>query len=296
MRIPGVGQVTAWKLARAGLEDLEDLDRRLERGALLESGFRQKQLAQIAAGLAELKRRPDRMLLPAADAVALPLLLALRDLPGVQRVDALGSIRRRAATVGNVNIGVCTSQPQPVLAALRALPSVLTVEPRGAGTAALTLHGGQAVDVRLALPARYGALLVWFTGSAAHVGRLAHRALERGLHFTPEGLHQGEDGPLLDTPDEAAVYACLALPLPPPELREDRGEIDAETLPPLITLADLRGDCHTHTRWSDGRDSLLAMVQAARARGHAYVVITDHSYPSMDFRDRAAEILSLIHI
>ncbi|MGH2604914.1 MAG: PHP domain-containing protein, partial [Dehalococcoidia bacterium] len=172
------------------------------------------------------------------------------------------------------------------------LPSVLTVEADGEHGARLALHGGQPVDVRVAPPARYGALVVWFTGSAAHVGRLAHRAHERGLTLTPDGL-TGPDGQPLPTPDETAVYQALGLAVPPPELREDRGEIEAaesDSLPHLITLDDLRGDCHTHTRWSDGRDTLLEMLAAVRGRGHEYVVVTDHSYPTMDFADRAQEI------
>ena len=289
LRIPGVGQATAWKLARAGVEDLEDLERRLERGDLIAAGFREKQLAQIAAGLAELNRRPDRMLLPVAEAIAAPLLAALRALPGVRRADVLGSIRRRAATAGDINLGAATDDVAGVLAALAGLPAVVGVAQTDADAATLTLQGGQPVAVRLAPPARYGALLVWFTGSAAHVGRLAHRAAERGLRLTPDGLWD-EGGGALDARDEADIYAALDLPVPPPELREDRGEIEARDLPDLITLDDLRGDCHTHTRWSDGRDTLAEMVAAARARGHAYVVITDHSYPSLHFAARAREL------
>jgi len=292
LRVPGVGQVTAWKLARAGVEDLEDLERQIESGRLVEAGFRQKQLAAIAAGLAELNRRPDRMLLPAAESLAAPLLEALRTAAGVERADVLGSLRRRAPTLGNVNLAAAAKDASGVLRALRALPSVLAVEPDGERGALLTLHGGQPVDIRIAPPARYGALAVWFTGSAAHVGRLAHRAHERGLTLTPDGL-TGANGRLLPTPDETSVYQALGLAVPPPELREDRGEIETAetgTLPHLIALDDLRGDCHTHTRWSDGRDTLLEMLTAVRERGHEYVVVTDHSYPTMGFAGRAQEI------
>ncbi|MGH2603771.1 MAG: helix-hairpin-helix domain-containing protein, partial [Dehalococcoidia bacterium] len=104
LRVPGVGQVTAWKLARAGVEDLEDLERQIESGRLAEAGFGQKQLTTIAAGLAELNRRPDRMLLPAAESLAAPLLEALHTTAGVERADVLGSLRRRAPTLGNVNL------------------------------------------------------------------------------------------------------------------------------------------------------------------------------------------------
>ena len=292
LRVPGVGQATAWKLARAGVEDLEDLERRLASGQFAEAGFREKQLATIAAGLAELNRRPDRMLLPVAEALAVPLLAGLRALPGVARADLLGSLRRRAPTPGNINLGAATANPGAVLSSLRRLPAVLTVEPAGERGATLTLQGGQRVDVRLAPPERFGALLVWLTGSAGHVGRLAHLAAERGLTLTPDGLAD-DLGTILATPEEDDVYRALGLAVPPPELREDRGEVEVATsgaFPRLLALADLRGDCHTHTRWSDGRDTLSDMLTAIQAHGHEYVVITDHSYPNLDFHARAREI------
>ncbi|MGE3600278.1 MAG: PHP domain-containing protein, partial [Dehalococcoidia bacterium] len=289
LRIPGVGQVTAWNLARAGVEDLEDLERRLEAGTLVAAGFREKQLAGIAAGLAELNRRPDRMLLPVAESLAAPLLAALCGFAGVVRADVLGSLRRRTATQRDLNFGVATEAVEPVLAALRGLPTVLSVTRDGDHAASLMLHGGQPVDVRFAPPERYGVTQIWFTGSAAHVGRLAHRAIERGLRLTPDGLFDEADNPV-PTLDEASVYRALGLAVPPPELREDRGEFEAVELPPLVTGDDLRGDCHTHTRWSDGRDTLLDMLEAIQAHGHQYAVITDHSYPNMDFIARVREI------
>ena len=298
LRIPGVGQATAWKLARAGVEDLEDLERRLQVGSLIEAGFREKQLAAIGAGLAELNRRPDRMLLPVAEEVAALVLTALRSSPGVQRADTLGSLRRCAPAPANINLGVAAEDASALTGALRRLPSVSAVEQSGGGGVVLTLHGGQRVEVRATVPERYGALLVWLTGSAAHVGRLAHRAAERGLRLTPDGLTDTTSGALLPTPNEDDVYAHLGLAVPPPELREDRGEVEAAeggAFPRLVTQADLRGDCHTHTRWSDGRDSLADMIAAVQARGHAYVVVTDHSYPSMDFAARAREIDAIQH-
>jgi DNA polymerase (family 10) len=289
LRIPGVGQVTAWNLARAGVEDLEDLERRLEAGSLVAAGFREKQLQGIAAGLAELNRRPDRMLLPVAESLAAPLLVALRGMANVAGADVLGSLRRRTATQHDLNLGVATTEIEPVLDALRRLPSVMSVTREGDYATALVLNGGQSVDVRFAPPERYGAVQVWFTGSAAHIGRLAHRAIERGLRLTPDGFFD-ESGNVMLAPDEVSVYQALGLIVPAAELREDWGEFGAGELPRLVTADDLRGDCHTHTRWSDGRDTLLDMLEAIQACGHQYAVITDHSYPNMDFVARAREI------
>lgn len=293
LRIPGVGQVTAWKLARAGVEDLEDLERRLERGGLAEAGFTAKAQTGIRTGLAELNRRPDALLLPAAEALALPLLAAVRAWPGVRRADLLGGIRRRAPTVDLISLGVVIADPTALAAAARSLPAVATVERSGDDGLSLLLHGGRRAALRWAPPERYGALLVWQTGSEAHIGRLAHRAAERGLRLTPAGLFEGNSETALATPEESDIYERLGLATPPPELREDRGEFDlaaGESYPTLLSLADLRGDCHTHSRWSDGRDSLAEMAAAARARGHQYLSITDHSYPTMDFAARAREL------
>src|SRR6185437_5494076 len=133
-------------------------------------------------------------------------------------------------------------------------------------------------DLRVVAPANYGAALVYFTGSKAHSIAIRRVAQERGLKINEYGVFRGDARIAGDT--EASVYACIGLPWIDPELRENRGELQAAAanrLPELIELSDLRGDLHTHTKASDGHDTLLDMALAARERGLSYLAITDHS-------------------
>lgn len=304
VQIPGVGPATAQKLAAAGVEDLDDLERRLERGDLTGSGLTAKAQEKIAQGLAELTRRPDRVLLPAALTAAGPLLAHLRAAPAVMRAELAGSARRRCSTVANLNFAVAATEIDAALAHARTFPGVERAEPllvrasegerhgEGAQGLALTLHSGLPVQVLAVPPERFGALWQWQTGSAAHNAALARVAIARGLQLGPDGLH-GTDGPRA-TPEEADVYRMLGREFPSPELREDRGELDGPW-PRLLAAEDIRGDCHSHTTWSDGRDSARAMIEAAIALGREYLVLTDHSYPNLNYAQRAVEIEMLQH-
>ena len=310
VRVPGVGPATAQKLAAAGVEDLDDLERKLERGDLAAVGLGARMLERIAQGLAELTRRPDRMLLPVAVAAAAPLVRHLRAASFVLETEALGSVRRRCATVADIDLGVASHDPAAVLARLRAFPGAEGVNPlqltglpaaaQGAPndpaqSVSVTLHNGRRVDVLVGPPQRYGALRQWLTGSIAHNTALAHRAAARGLTLAADGVRDTA-GTVIPTPEEEDVYDLLGLPAAPPELREGAGELEAAaagTLPRLIAAADVRGDCHSHTNWSDGRDSAARMIEAARALGREYLVITDHSYPNLAFARRAIELADL---
>ena len=305
VRIPGVGPATAQKLAAAGVEDMDDLERRLERGDLASVGLGVKMLERIAQGLGELTRRPNRMLLPVALAAAAPLIHYLRVAPFVEHSEALGSIRRRCATVADIDLGVAAHDLPAVVAHLRSFPGAEVVAPKplpGAQASSdmlqsvsVALHNGRQVDVLIGTPERYGALRQWLTGSAAHNDALARWAAERGLTLGPDGVRDG-GGALIPTPDEEDVYRLLGLGAPPPELREGTGEMEAAAeglLPRLVTADDIRGDCHSHTSWSDGRDGAARMIEAARALGREYLVITDHSYPNLAFARRAVELQEL---
>jgi DNA polymerase (family 10) len=307
VHVPGIGPATALKLAAAGVEDIDDLARKLERGELRTAGLSEAMVRRVAQGLAELARRPDRMLLPTARAVAEPLLRHLRAAATVQRAEIAGSIRRRCATAGNINIAVAAEDGPAVLRHARALPGAQAAPfdvrpllgdspPAAPGVlhgVTLRLSGGQRADILIVPPQRFGALWQWFTGSPAHNAALMALARARGLLLGPDGA-RGPDGALLPTPEEEQVYALLGLPTPPPELREHWGELEVGTnLPRLLTPEDVRGDCHSHTVWSDGRDSARAMVEAAVALGREYLVITDHSYPNLDFAARAQELAAL---
>lgn len=308
VHVPGIGPATALKLAAAGVEDLDDLARKLEGGELRAAGLSEAMVRRIAQGLAELARRPHRMLLPVALAAAEPVLRYLRAAPAVVRAELAGSIRRRCATAGNINIAVAATDGAALLHHARAFTGADAVAPFDVGPLLATharveasalhgitlrLSGGQRVDALAVPPNHFGALWQWFTGSPAHNAALMERASARGLALGPDGM-RGPDGQPLPTPEEEQVYALLGLPVPPPELRENWGELEVgPNLPRLLLLEDVRGDCHSHTTWSDGRDSARAMVEAALALGREYLVITDHSYPTVDFAARARELAAL---
>jgi DNA polymerase (family 10) len=296
VRIPGVGPATAQKLAAAGVEDLRDLEMKLENGALRGKGLGDKALARLEGGLAELRRRSDRMLLPRAEGLAGELLRHLRAHPAVEQAEAAGSLRRRVATVGDLDIVVSTRSPEAVVRHFLAFEGAHSVIDAGDTAASILLQSGTHVDVLTGSPDTWGALLHHFTGSKQHNIHMRRIAQQAGYSISERGVKVLQSGDTIPIPREEDVYALLGMDTPPPELREDTGEIEAaqsHRLPPLVAAARIRGDCHTHTTWSDGRGSAAEMVEAARGLGREYVVITDHSYPSLDYTARAAELEAL---
>jgi len=291
LAIPGVGPKTVrlvWE--GLGIETLDDLKRAAEGGHLrglkgLSKGAEQR----ILEGIAQLESRPQRMLLDHAQAISDDLVTQLADAEGVARIVQAGSLRRRRETVGDLDLLVETDNPEAVVERFTHLAAVDRVLGAGRAKAAVTLARGPQVDLMVMPPGEAGTYLVHFTGSAAHNVRLRGMARDRGWSLSEKGyLRIGEDGEpltgdaaeLRTFPDEASAYAFLDLAWIPPELREDRGEVEAArtgTLPELVTLADLRGDLHSHSDWSDGVHPIDVMAEAARRRGYAYQVLTDHT-------------------
>jgi DNA polymerase (family 10) len=292
LAIPGVGPRTVRLLwERLGIESLDDLRTALRAGTLREvPGLTEKGIAGLRAGLDVVDRRAARLTLGTAERIIDGLVAALGDAPGVQSITPAGSFRRRRETVGDLDLLVETSQPEAVVARFTALPSVEAVVGAGPHKAAVRLAGGPQVDLMTMPPGEAGTYLVHFTGSKDHNVRLRGLARERGWSLSEKGFARlGEDGEsaagaaaeLRTFAGEAEVYAFLDLAEVPPELREDTGEIEAareSRLPRLVELADLRGDLHAHSDWSDGVHSIEAMAEAARARGYAYLALTDHSH------------------
>jgi DNA polymerase (family 10) len=196
----------------------------------------------------------------------------------LQRATAAGSLRRMKATIGDIDLLVASTEPEAVMEAFVNLPQLKEVSLRGPTKTSVILHNGLQVDLRVLPSERYGSLLQYFTGSKAHNVALRGLAQSQGLSLSEYGFRRGEEE--IICAEEEEVYGTLGLPWIPPELREDRGEIEAAqggTLPKLVELADIQGDLHIHTHWSDGAASLAQMAEAARARGYRYTVISDHS-------------------
>ncbi len=291
LQVPGLGPRTvrlAW--TELGIQTLDELRQAATDGRLrslrgISAGTEQR----ILEGIAQLESRPARLLLPRAQALADDLVALLADAPGVRRVVPAGSLRRRRETVGDLDLLVETDDPDAVIARFTALGTVDRVLGAGHAKAAVTLIRGPQVDLMVMPPGEAGTYLIHFTGSADHNVRLRGIARDLGWSLSEKGfLRLGDDGqPLVGPdaelrtfPDEASAYGFLGLASIPPELREDRGEIEAAragALPALITLADLRGDLHTHSDWSDGIHPIEVMAEACRRRGYAYQVLTDHT-------------------
>ncbi len=277
--IPDVGPKTAARLWRElGLTRIEEVERAARAGeirALPRMG--KKTEAKILAGIAALRRRTGRTPMGIAWPLAAAMLDELAALPGVSAVSAAGSLRRMCATVGDVDLLVAAppDRAEAVMAHFRALPAVGEVLVSGPTKTSIRTHDGLQVDLRVLDPARWGTALQYFTGSQAHNVRLRELARKQGLSLSENGFERADGSEILCA-DEAQVYGTLGLPWIPPELREDRGELDGFP-PDLVTLDDMRGDLQMHTTWSDGANSVAEMAEAALARGLAYILITDHS-------------------
>jgi len=305
LAVPGVGPRTVHTLhERLGIADLDDLRRAAEAGALRSvRGMTERTEQAILAGIAGLARMPTRMRLGQAARLVEKVAEALASTPGLVRLEAAGSFRRRVPTIGDIDLLAASGDPRALADRFVALASVEKVLAHGPHKSAVQLNEGRQVDLMIAPPGSYGSFLVHFTGSKAHNVRLRAIARERGWSLSEHGfVRLGPDGePLTGEaaetrtfPDEESVYGFLDLPWIEPELREDRGEIEAAmaargadgrlpkdpgrgALPTLIQVADLRGDCHVHSDWSDGVHAIEVMAEAARQRGYSWIVLTDHS-------------------
>lgn len=285
LRIPGVGPRTVRLLhGELGIDSVEALRAAAEEGRLRGvKGLSQRTEENVLAGIARLERVGTRLLLHEADALIAGLLDALRDVPGVVRIEPAGSLRRRRATIGDLDLLAATSRPDALVQALGDLPQVERVLVAGTDKSSIVVTAGPRVDLMICTPEAWGTHLVHFTGSKDHNVALRGMALERGLSLSEKGFKVVDSGELLLEADEADVYARLDLPWIPPELREAGGEIEAALageLPVLVTDDDVRGDTHVHSDWTDGVDSIEVMARAARERGLDWMVLTDHS-PSL---------------
>ncbi len=283
LNVPDLGPKRVRTLYKQlGITTLDELEQAAREGKLRSlAGFGAKTEAKMLEGIQRLRQRSNRVLLGVALPRALALVHALREAVGdtLVHIDVGGSLRRRKATIGDMDLVAAAHDAEAVMQAFVALPQVADILWRGNTKTRVRLHTGDEVDLRVVAPERWGTALQYFTGSQAHNVRLRELALAQGLSLS-EYSFKREDGSEQLCTTEEEVYATLGLPWIPPELREDWGEIEAARqghLPTLLTLDDIRGDLHMHTTASDGRLSLREMVEGARARGYAFIAITDHS-------------------
>ncbi len=294
MRLDGVGPKKAKKLFdELAIRTVDDLEAELEAGRVEKlQGFGKKSAEKILRAIAEHRAHVGRFLLDDVEELVAPVIEHVRAAPGVERVEVAGSLRRRKETIGDVDVlAQCEGDGTAVVDHFVKYAGAERVEAAGGTKGSIVLRSGLQIDLRVIPPRSFGAAMQYFTGSKEHNVAMRTRAVRRGLRVNewgvfripegadPESLGK-EDGERLAGADEEGVYDALGMRWMPPELRENRGEVEASfdgELPRLVTLDDIRGDLQMHSTWSDGKASLEEMARACRDRGYAYFAITDHS-------------------
>jgi DNA polymerase (family 10) len=280
--VSGIGTKTAGMLfSEYRIASLADLEAAIAEGTLLGvPRLGSKTIENWKRGILAYRGRQHRTPLPQALAVANVAVAYLREGPPLERLSFAGSLRRSEVTVGDIDI-VCTSQHAgDVVAHFARWPRAEAVLAEGPTKASIWLSGGLQIDLRVLPDHLYGNLLQHFTGSREHNIKLREYAVRQSLRVSENGILNLETGEVTACADEPCVYAALGMQYIPPELRSGLDEIDlalANAIPALVDGSDLRGDFHMHTTYSDGDDTLEAMIAAAAARGYEYHAISDHS-------------------
>lgn len=265
-----------------GIASIEELEQAAAAGQLRElPGMGEKSEERILQGIESLRRQQtDRLPLGKAWTVADSLLASLKELPGVEQVETAGSLRRGRETIGDLDLLAAGRDPRIVLEAFTKLPQVVQVEGQGDTKASVVFGSGVRVQLWVHAPDHFGSALQYATGSADHNVKLRELARKQGLSLSEHGFKPDGGGSEIACRTEEEVYDQLGLPWIAPELREDRGEIEAALeggLPNLIGTDDLKADLHCHSVWSDGVASIQEMSEAAMRLGYTYLVISDHS-------------------
>lgn len=280
LRIPGLGpKKVAALIDQLQVQTLADLQAAADAHRISTlKGFGAKTEQSILEGLKLLATTGRRMLISIAKSAAEEVVADLRAAGVVQQAEVAGSCRRRKETCGDLDVLAVAPDSTAAMDRLSQHPLVEKVLARGDTKQRVRLRNGLELDLRVVPEESYGAALQYFTGSKEHNIVIRRRAQERGLKLNEYGVYRGEEYVAGRT--EAEVYAAVDLPWIPPELRENRGEIEwaaAGQLPRLVELADIQGDLHMHTTATDGAASIREMAEAAKARGLKYIAITDHS-------------------
>jgi DNA polymerase (family 10) len=284
-RVPGVGPKTARRLfEELEISSMEDLKAAAEAEKIRHvKGLGPKAEENVLAALERLGEPgegPGRLLLSKVKPIAEELAAALREHPAASQVEIAGSVRRWAETCKDIDIIATAEEPAELAEHLANHPLIAAAGTPGPNGVRAQTHNGISVDLRIVPPAAFGNLLQHFTGSQSHNVQLREDAVSRGLSVSEHGITETESGDVRTCATEAEVYERLGYSYIEPELREGRGELKAARegkLPQLVEIGDIRGDLHSHTTLSDGRNSVEEMAEAARDRGYEYLAITDHS-------------------
>lgn len=302
IKVPGIGPKTAFRFAHelniSDEKPLEDLLKKAEKGLIAQmEGMGEKSEKEIIQNLKEFQQKPqERLLLPRALQLANEVIEWIKKEPSVKAVEQLGSGRRRASTVGDIDIGAATSEPEKVLEHFTKYPNASRTIEKGDVTSSILLPGNIQVDLLAIRPESWGSTLQHFTGSKHHNIALREYALKKGLSLSERGIKNIKTGKLTPFASEEEFYKALGLDWVPPELREDMGEIQAglnHTLPKLVELKDIKADLQIHsdfdieTSHDVGESSMLDIANKALGFGYEYVALTEHNPSQRGHDDKA---------
>jgi len=282
LAIPGIGPKTANKLSsELGISSVDELEQAINDGRVAQL-FRlgEKTADNILHQIQALRRKDQRIPIGEALPIVEETIGALRAVPGVKNLTAAGSLRRFQETVGDIDLMGTADNPKEVIDAFVVLPQVRQVLAQGSTKASVIVSGGLQVDLRMVEHDSFGSLLQYFTGSKQHNISLRERERKQGLKLSEYGISVVAIDKLEKFSTEEDFYHRLGLQYIPPELREAQGEIkkaERGTIPKLVELSDIKGDLHTHTKWSDGHDSIEELALAAQDMGYQYIAVTEHS-------------------
>ena len=314
LEIEGLGPKRTKQLyEQLAISSIKKLEQAIDSGKVGSlAGFGKKSVEKIRQAIRDLGKRAKRFKLLDADQLVRPLIEYLRKGGNIEQLEVAGSYRRRMETVGDIDILAASDNPKTVMQRFQTYPEVERVMAAGTTRGTVILRSGLQVDLRI-LPRRsYGAALHYFTGSKAHNIAVRTLGVERGLRISEYGIFRApkgkkakeagvEEGERLGGVNEEDVFQAVDMDWVPPELRENRGEIQAaqkHKLPDLIVANDIRGELHMHSKWTDGNSAVMEMVRACKERGFQYCAITDHSkavriaggLSAEDFKRQRAEI------
>lgn len=310
LALPGMGAKTAYKLVKElRIKDpktaLDQLEKAAKQGEISPiASFGEKSQERILEAIRARRKgesRQERMNLPYADEIAREVLGFLEKCPSCVRADSLGSLRRRAATIGDIDLSVSTRKPREAVEFFVKFPKKEKLVEKGSEGASIRLTNKRQIDLRVQEPEAYGAMLQHFTGSKQHNIHLRELALKKGLSLSEHGIKRLKKGKVKEFASEEEFYKALGMEFIPPELREDTGEIEAAQkgkLPKLIELEDIKGDLHLHSSFDiepshdEGRSPMEEMVRLAKKLGYEYVAFTEHN-PSTS-QHKANEIVKIL--
>jgi len=280
MNIPGMGPKTLLMLHKEkGISSLSQLEKALEDGSLMGLfGIGEKKIENLKRGILLLKQSKGRMSLGVAFPAAKRIVESLRQRTGSRKIEWAGSLRRMKETIGDIDIMATDPDKEKIVQVFTHLPEVKEVLASGETKASVIVEGGTQLDLRVVEEDSYGAALQYFTGSKAHNIHMRGIAKAKGIKVNEYGVFKGKKK--IGGKDEKDIYHALGMDWMEPELREDRGEIEAAQkgrLPKLVQESDIKGDLHVHSKWSDGTSPIEEVARAAQKRGYQYIAITDHS-------------------